>query len=130
MDQTFLERVERITTADARYHPDAYTFVMEALPFTQKRLGREYHVTGQELLAGIREFALRKFGPLVNTVFAHWGVKSTEDFGCIVFNLVEHGILAKQDEDTFESFRNGYDFGDAFASGYRRQLERAARRIR
>ena len=130
MDQAFLEQLERITTVDERYRPDAYAFVMEALSFTQKRFNRELHVTGEELLAGIKEFAVRKFGPFATMIFERWGVRSTEDFGYIVFNLVEHGLLSKQDEDSFDSFRNGYDLQETFRTGYRRQLERAARRVR
>ncbi len=130
MDQTFLEQIERITTADDRYRPDAYAFLMEALSFTQRRLNRERHVTGEELLNGIKEFAVRKFGPFATMIFERWGVRSTEDFGHIVFNLVEHGFLIKQDEDSFDSFRNGYSLEEAFRTGYRRQLEQAARRVR
>jgi uncharacterized repeat protein (TIGR04138 family) len=130
MDQTFLEQVERITTVDERYRPDAYAFMMEALSFTQRRFNRDRHVTGEELLAGIKEFAVRKFGPFATMIFERWGVRSTEDFGHIVFNLIKHELLSKQDQDTFESFCNGYDLDDEFRKGYRQQLERAARRLR
>ena len=115
----FDEAVDLITAKDARFARDAYTFVREALDFTQKLAGKETrgairHVSGQELLDGIRKFALGQFGPMAATVFEEWGVKSCRDFGEIVFNMVEIGLLAKTDKDTRDDFQNGYDFTDAF----------------
>jgi uncharacterized repeat protein (TIGR04138 family) len=115
----FDEAVDSIIAKDARFARDAYTFVREALDFTQKLAGKETrgairHVSGQELLDGIRKFALGQFGPMAATVFEDWGVKSCRDFGEIVFNMVEIGLLAKTDKDTRDDFQNGYDFTDAF----------------
>lgn len=104
---------------DSRYHRDAYLFVKDALDHTQRLSvkgapGKIRHVTGQELLAGIRDFALAQFGPMAITVFEEWGVRSSRDFGEIVFNMVESKLLAKTDEDSREDFKDGYDFQDAF----------------
>lgn len=115
----FDEAVETILTRDPRFMRDAYTFVREALDFTQKTIGRENrgairHITGQELLDGIRQFALLQFGPMVVTVFEEWGIHSSRDFGEIVFNMVEIGLLAKTEKDSREDFQTGYDFTDAF----------------
>jgi uncharacterized repeat protein (TIGR04138 family) len=115
----FDEAVDLIIAKDTRFARDAYGFVREALDFTQKLAGKETrspirHVSGQELLGGIRQFALVQFGPMVVTVFEEWGVKSCRDFGEIVFNMVEIGLLAKTDKDTRDDFQNGYDFTDAF----------------
>ena len=115
----FDETVDVIIAKDTRFARDAYTFVREALDFTQKLAVKEArggirHVSGQELLAGIRQFALEQFGPMAATVFEEWGVKNCRDFGEIVFNMVEIGLLAKTDKDTRDDFQNGYDFTDAF----------------
>ena len=101
---TFDEAVDLILAKDRRFARDAYSFVREALDFTQKSVGKEVrgtirHVSGQELLGGIRKFALEQFGPMVVTVFEEWGVKQCEDFGEIVFNMVEIGLLAKTEKD-------------------------------
>jgi len=119
----FDEAVDSIIAKDARFSRDAYAFVREALDFTQKLVVKEArgnirHVSGQELLNGIRQFALQQFGPMVVTVFEDWGVKSCRDFGEIVFNMVETGLLAKTDKDTRDDFQNGYDFTDAFRKPY------------
>jgi uncharacterized repeat protein (TIGR04138 family) len=115
----FDEAVEQILIKDLRYHRDAYTFVREALDYTQKLIGKETrgqirHVSGQKLLDGIRQFALQQFGPMTMTVFEEWGVRNCRDFGEIVFNMVEIGLLAKTDKDSRDDFQNGYDFTDAF----------------
>ncbi len=130
MDEQFYDKIEQVCDSDSRYKPGAYEFVMEALRFTQRRFKKGHHVTGGELLTGIKELTIRKFGPLALNVLHHWGIKTTEDFGAIVFIMVEHQLLLKRDEDTFESFRNGYDFEDVFHKGYRRQLEREISKIR
>jgi uncharacterized repeat protein (TIGR04138 family) len=115
----FDEAVEQILARDPRFSRDTYAFVREALDFTQKIIGRENrgpirHITGQELLDGIRQFALKEFGPMAVTVFEEWGVKNCRDFGEIVFNMVEISLLAKTEKDTRDDFQNGYDFTDAF----------------
>ena len=115
----FDEAVELILAKDSRYTREAYTFVREALDFTQKLVGKESrgairHVSGQELLDGIRQFALQQFGPMAMTVFEEWGVRNCRDFGEIVFNMVEIGLLAKTEKDSRDDFQNGYDFTDAF----------------
>ena len=116
---TFEAALEQIFAADPRYHREAYVFVREALDFTQKIAGKENsgkirHVTGQELLDGIRQFALTQFGPMTATVFEEWGITNCQDFGNIVFNMVEHSLLAKTEKDSREDFQNGYDFTEAF----------------
>ena len=119
----FDEVVEKIMAKDARFARDAYHFIRESLDFTQKLAGKETrgalrHVSGQELLEGIRQFALQQFGPMAVTVFEEWGVKTCRDFGEIVFNMVEIGLLAKTEKDTRDDFQNGYDFTDAFRKPY------------
>jgi uncharacterized repeat protein (TIGR04138 family) len=130
MDQTMLDHIEKIVATDMRYRTDAYSFVMEALAHAQKTFHRERHITGGELLLGVRDLAVKKFGAFAFTVFRHWGVCTTEDVGHIVFNLVDSGLLGRRDEDTFDDFRNVFDMEEALGGEYRRQLERSARRIR
>ena len=115
----FDEAVEQILAKDPRFSRDAYAFVREALDFTQKLIGKESrgsirHITGQELLDGIRQFALSQFGPMAVTVLEEWGVRNSRDFGEIVFNMVEIELLAKTEKDNRDDFNNGYDFTDAF----------------
>ena len=116
---SFEESLNQILEKDPRDKRDAYFFVREALDHTQKMVEREgqgkvRHVSGQQLLAGIREFALSQFGPMVITVLEEWGIRACEDFGEIVFNMVESGALAKTETDSRADFQGGYDFEEAF----------------
>lgn len=116
---SFDEAIELIRAKDPRYTREAYLFVREALDHTQKSLakqtrGRIRHVTGQELLGGIREYALSQFGPMAMFVLEEWGIHACEDFGEIVFNMVEIGLLAKTERDSRADFSNGYEFTEAF----------------
>lgn len=108
------EVIQAIRRADPRYAPEAYHFIREALDFTLASREDRGHVRGQVLLEGIRQFALKQFGPLTLMVFDRWNIHRTEDFGEIVFNMVDSGLLGKTDEDSREDFVNGYDFREAF----------------
>jgi len=120
---SFEEAFEKIRAKDPRFPRDAYLFVREALDHTQKTIskddrGRPRHVTGQELLQGIREHALAQFGPMAKTVFEEWGIQCCKDFGDIVFNMVEIELLAKTERDSREDFVDGYDFDEAFCKPF------------
>jgi uncharacterized repeat protein (TIGR04138 family) len=115
----FEQTLEKILVRDTRYQRDAYLFVREALDHTHKMLGKSSkgaprHVTGQELLDGIRSLALEQFGPMAMLLLNDWGVQRCEDFGEIVFNMVDTGLLGKTEKDSREDFRGGYDFFEAF----------------
>ncbi|HBA85046.1 MAG TPA: hypothetical protein DCZ95_13215 [Verrucomicrobia bacterium] len=116
---TFEQALEQILKEDRRYHEHAYEFLREGLDFTMKALakpaeGEARHVSGQELLQGLRRFALQEFGPMAKTVLHRWGITRCEDFGEIVFNLVDKGVLGKNERDSRQDFTGGYDFEEAF----------------
>jgi uncharacterized repeat protein (TIGR04138 family) len=108
--------------------------VYQALRFTQQCLNRavspgrekeEAHISGTELLDGIRAFALDQFGLMTRTVFRCWGIRSTDDFGQIVFELVERGEMSKTDRDQLSDFFDVYDFADVFDRDYRVEVKKA-----
>lgn len=109
------------------YHHQAYLFIKEALSATQDMLSRKAaartddegaHISGGELLDGIRVLASKQFGMLAPTVFASWGVHDTTDFGRIVFELVELGELRRTEHDHLSDFDGVYSFEDAFLHDY------------
>lgn len=110
--------LSRLCLKDSRYKIDAYTFVLAALNVTMQALKRNGHVSGQELTSGIKDFAIREYGRMARTVFEHWGIKTTEDFGHIVFNMVDAGVLGKTETDNIDDFKNGFDFKKAFEDEY------------
>ncbi len=119
----FAEALDSIVASDPRYQRDAYVFLRDALDFTTKqqkkvRGATVRHVSGPELLGGVRQYALKEFGPMVMTVFDSWGIHSCEDIGNMVFNLIDAGIFGKTEEDSIEDFKNVYDFDEAFVKPF------------
>ena len=116
---TLEEAFEKIGQRDGRYHERGLLFVLAALEFAQGRLPERRHLSGGELAWACRDFALEQFGLLAQTVLDHWGIHSTEDFGRIVFLLIDVGLLARQPSDKIEDFDRVYDFAEVFTAGYR-----------
>lgn len=97
-----------------QYAREAYAFVSQALEYTLKRIGERRHVSGTELLKGVRDLAIEKFGYLALSVFHIWGVYTTDDFGQIVFDLIASGNMSKTEQDTIAEFHAVYDFNKVF----------------
>jgi uncharacterized repeat protein (TIGR04138 family) len=119
----FTEALDSIVASDPRYQREAYIFLRDALDFTtkqQKKLkgAAIRHVAGPELLEGVRQYALKEFGPMALSVLSHWGVNRCEDIGHMVFNLIGAGIFGKTDEDSMDDFKAVYDFRDAFVKPF------------
>ncbi len=108
------EELLREAAAGAAYPADAYRFLYESLDLTGRRLGRKGHVTGRELLEGIRDLALHRFGGLALMVFHAWNVRSTRDWGEMVFRLVNAGLMGRTEEDSIADFDDVYSFEEAF----------------
>jgi uncharacterized repeat protein (TIGR04138 family) len=120
----FAEALDSIVASDARYQREAYGFLRDALDFTTKQQKKikgasVRHVAGPELLEGVRQYALKEFGPMALSVFSYWGVHQCEDIGQMVFNLIAAGIFGKTDEDSMDDFRAVYDFHDAFVKPFK-----------
>ncbi|MCX6357623.1 MAG: hypothetical protein NT045_07110 [Candidatus Aureabacteria bacterium] len=111
---TVEEVIRGVIAQAARYHIDAYGFVLESLEHTYRIVGKKRHVSGPELLDGLRRYAIERYGPMAGTVLAHWGITRCEDVGEIVFNLVDAELLSKSGNDSRDDFRGGYDFKEAF----------------
>lgn len=127
--------IHELVRRDRRYKFDAYVFIFEALSFAQSVLGMgtpgesepsgepspeppakapERHVTGQELCEAIRQYAVQQYGLMAQMVLNSWGLRTTGDFGEIVFNLIEIGEMRKTKNDRREDFDNVFDFDVAF----------------
>jgi uncharacterized repeat protein (TIGR04138 family) len=125
-DLDFNEVVELICKEDPRYDRKAYTFLRQGLDHTVKEIKKRdsakgrgsQHVTGAELLEGLRAFALDQFGPLAKTVLNSWGITRCGDFGEMVFNLIEYNVFSKTENDKKEEFIELYSFEDAFVKPF------------
>lgn len=118
-NSAFQEAIASITKRDARFDPDAYLVVKEALDFTVNRAkerneGANRHVSGPELLEGFRDFILENFGPVGFTILREWGIHSCTHIGEMVFHLIGEQVFGKQDSDSVEDFGEIYQFDEAF----------------
>src|SRR5438105_2419537 len=130
-------KLAELVRRDPRYAYEAYEFVFAALAHTQKMLGRSvpedpnvepgpsHHVTGPELLDGVRDLAVREFGFMARTVFRLWGIDRTDDIGEIIFNLVDANLMSKTPDDSRQDFHNVYDFDQVLVRDYRIRLDDA-----
>jgi uncharacterized repeat protein (TIGR04138 family) len=114
------DKVRRIALEDGRFAPEAYRFLFEGLEYSIHLAGKadaeglERHVTGREVLRGLEEHGRRLFGPLAPDVWRRWGLRSSLDWGRMVFRLVDRGLLSRQETDTLDDFRGGRDFDEVF----------------
>lgn len=112
-----------------RYPLEAFLFIQRGLDWTVRQIHGEAdhdtvvhdlddpassarHVTGQELCLGLRDYARDRYGRLAGTVLRNWGIRSCEDFGHIVFAMVEAELMHKNDEDSLHDFVDVFDFRD------------------
>ncbi len=120
----FGDVVDLIRKEDPRYEKRAYFFLRDALDHTVKQVRKaesksgqkrgSNHVTGPELLEGIREYAVTQFGPMTHLVFQQWGIGRCGDFGEMVYQLIDFGVFSKTDGDRKEDFSEVYEFSEVF----------------
>ena len=133
--------LEKLLRRDTRFHIEAYVFIFDALRYAQEDLGMGTpstsedvgaqeepddvrHLTGQELCEAIRLYSLEQFGLLAKNVLDYWGIRSTGDFGEIVFNLIEIGQMRKTDNDRREDFDHVFDFDEGLRQSFQISLPR------
>jgi uncharacterized repeat protein (TIGR04138 family) len=132
---TYQARLAEVVQRDPRYAYEAYEFVFAALGHTQKLLGRippdaeapgpQHHVSGRELVHGIRDLAVREFGLMARVVFRMWGINRTGDFGEIVFNLVAENLMSTTEQDRRADFQDVFDLDQALVQDFHLQLDEA-----
>lgn len=111
--------IEEIAERDGRYNPRAVRFVYEGLGYTAKKIASEPgHVTGQVLCEGLRQMAMEKWGRLALLVFSTWQIKTTKDFGQIVYLLIKNKWMKAQPTDSIDDFNDVYDFKTAFKDSF------------
>ncbi len=120
-DPTFEEAVRKSIALDPRFPPAAYDFVRDGLQVAVKKYrgGDEMkHVTGQELLEGIKDYALDEYGPLALTILEQWGITKGLHVGNVVYNLIEVGYFGRSEGDSLDDFDNGFSFQEAFTAPF------------
>jgi uncharacterized repeat protein (TIGR04138 family) len=119
---------EAIRAKASTFSEQAFAFVQDGLSHTVKSVhgdvtrdperqgasDERFHVTGQQLCLGLRELAIQRYGLLAKTVLHKWGVRKTDDFGTIVYAMIDRAELRSSDRDSIEDFAGVYDFDEAF----------------
>ena len=114
------KKLEEITREDGRYNSKAVKFVYEGLGHTAKKILTDpSHVTGQTLCEGLRKLAVEKWGRLAMLVLNTWDVKTTRDFGEIVYLMIKHKWMSAQPTDSIDDFNDVYDFKTIFKDQFK-----------
>ena len=121
-DPTTEKKLVALLRHDRRYPREAYEFIYEALGCASRLLKKSGHLTGQELCEGARQLAIDRFGYMARTVLESWNIRRTDDFGTLVYNLIEAGLLHKAEGDSIDDFHDVFDFAEAF-DRFRIELE-------
>lgn len=114
-----------IRTRAAAFPEEAFDFVRDGLKHTVTSLhgpahsaaaamNPKRHVTGQQLCMGLRDLAQQRWGMLAGTVLRKWGLTRTEDFGTIVYAMIDRRELRASEGDSIDDFRGVFDFDEAF----------------
>ena len=109
-----LKKITDLSEKDGRYRKEAFMFILASLEFTLSKLKERRHLTGQEFSRGIAEYARDQYGYLARVVLEHWGIKSTLDYGEIVYLLIDIGMMNKTEDDKKEDFKDVYVFDKEF----------------
>ncbi|MBM4109844.1 MAG: hypothetical protein FJ254_00610 [Phycisphaerae bacterium] len=113
--------LKQLQAAAGAYPREAFDFVQLGLSNTSAQVHAAQvggsvggHVTGQQLCLGLAELAIHQYGLMAQSVLEHWNIHRTDDFGKIVFGLIECGLMSKTPQDSIDDFRSVYDFDETF----------------
>ena len=117
--------IEEIAKEDGRYDVRGLKFVFEGLAATIDKFRQQeepeamlHHISGQELAWGLSEVAQKRWGRLAAMVLEHWGIRSTRDFGEIVYLMIDYGWMTSQETDAIDDFEQVFDFSEVFEKQY------------
>jgi uncharacterized repeat protein (TIGR04138 family) len=105
-------RLEELVRRKERFPIEAYEFVREAFADA----GPDADLSPRQLLEAISGLARREFGLLAPMVFRQWGVRSCDDVGEIVSDLIDARLIEPADDDGSEGFRCAFDLESALAA--------------
>jgi len=129
IDANFIKTVNDIIVEDPRFDAEAYNFISNAVMYTSQKVKDEEsnmqrHISGQELLEGIKDFAVEEYGPIAPEVLRHWGLTDSKSIGEVVFNMVNKKLLGSTNEDSMDDFIGSYDIDQKFSERFRPKKEK------
>lgn len=115
---SFFDAVERIRSRDKRYAPEAYALAMDSVAYAIQSIGEPRHISAEELLNHLCDFARDRYGILAYSMLEKWGLRSTQDVGAVVYRLIEEGELTEQEEDSLAEFYQVFDLRERLEVEY------------
>lgn len=110
-----------IKEKNGKYPEKAYLFafkILKDLAKNNKNQQKSENIKAANLLITFRNYALNEFGPMTASVLQEWNICSCRDLGNVIFDLVNAGVLEKDETDRIEDFEEIYDFNEAFIHPY------------
>jgi uncharacterized repeat protein (TIGR04138 family) len=117
-DNDLQVKTQGILERDERYPIEAYEFVNAAVLHAVRKFNKDVdagikHVNAEELLRGLCAYATEQFGPLAWDVLYSWNLRSAQDVGQVVFNMIQEKLLAQGENDSIEDFNIDFKLRDA-----------------
>ena len=94
------------------YTVESYQFVSDSVNYTIGKLSSHRHISGLELLEGIREFAFLEYGAVAPQVLRSFGLGCARNVGEVVYLLIGVGILSASPEDSPENFNVDFSWDE------------------
>ncbi len=127
MDKEHFEIIQSIGKKSG-YSPEAYLFTLETIHYVSNRLkeieGRSRHVTCAEFALEFTLYAKERFGPLADIVLEEWNIKASRDIGVLVFDLIDNGMMGKNELDNLEQFADLFKVSEIARFNWEKDFDR------
>ncbi|MBR4673243.1 MAG: hypothetical protein IKP00_02160 [Victivallales bacterium] len=113
-DKEIKQRIEQLASTTGSFPVAAYLLVFDALNkcLLAHKKTRLEPIGALELSQTMAEIVRDGFGPFASHLLLKWDIHSTDDFGKIVYELVDANLLALNEGDTIEDFNNLFPLHD------------------
>ena len=129
MAQRLRNSIEELARDDRRFPPEAYMLVFDGLEAALAKLDTRRHVSPDELVEGVLDRAVDRWGMLARAVLDDWNVHTGADIGDMVFNLVDRRLLVASESDTRAEFAVAGPLTDDVEETFLAHLERHPPRV-
>lgn len=117
-DDPELHFYEEAAKRDDRYPVAAFCYVAKCLKrllaSSEGKGGNHPHVSGKDICLALKQSFLDDFGTLARGILEQWNLKETNDFGNIIYDLIDVKLLTTSPQDSRSDFVDVYLFKDAF----------------
>ena len=109
-----LERRISIAAVLIGYPREAVLFVLSA--WSDYEVYSNAQIDGETVCWRLHDLALNIFGTDAREQLEQWKITTTEDFGNIVFGLIDHGFMTISETDKLKDFTGVFEFEEQFVN--------------